>query len=170
MKTLLKSIFCFSLLGLCFGATALRAQITNPTFAILNLEHYRAYYSFYMLGEQLDSFARLGVLAGILVLTSFIISVTDDLGLRKFLSYSKRGERFSWPWRTLSMCSVLVVGLLWQIGMFVAISVDLVNHDLRIMHHLLLAGLSLIPILCLSSLKTSLKEHRLFRWPLAFPY
>ena len=52
MRAWLKWLAFFILLGFCFGAAALRAQIVNPTYAVLNLNHYRAYYGFDPWGES----------------------------------------------------------------------------------------------------------------------
>ena len=168
MRVCLKTLLYFLLAGLGLGAVAIRAQVTNPTFAVLNLEHYRAYYSFYMLGEALDNFARLGALVTFLVATSFALGLSKELRLTEYLSFSRRGESFSWPWRTHALCSLFVLGLFWQIGSFVAIGSDLISHEFGNFHRLAFSVLVLGPLLALAALERSTDEHRVLKYPLIF--
>lgn len=161
MMVLLRCIVYSLLMGACLGTAAIRAQIVNPTYAILTLDHYRAYYSFYMLGHRLDDFARLGVLAAGLLGLHFLIVTARSLGLAKFVRYSERGERFSWPWQALAFCSTLVVGGLFQVGVLLLIGCDLVNQSLAWYHQLSLLGLSLVPLLMGLRLRRGVAEHRL---------
>lgn len=166
MKLPLKSALLFTLIALCLGATALRSQIVNPTFAILTLEQYRDYYSFYLLNEHLDAFARLGVLAALLLLSAGLLAMARDLRLDHFLHYSRRGERFSWPWQANAFCSVLVLGLIWQFGLLLILCADLVSQDFSGLHLVGLTCLSLVPLLGVPLLSAQVPEHKLLRWPL----
>jgi hypothetical protein len=161
MKVLLRCIAYSLVLGVCLGTAAIRAQIVNPTYAILTLEHYRAYYSFYMLGDKLDDFARLGVLAAALVGVHFLIVTARSLGLAKFVRYSEGGERFSWPWHALAFCSTLVVGELFQVGLLLLVGCDLVNQPLSWYHKMALVGLFAIPFLAGLRLRRAVPEHNL---------
>lgn len=166
MTVLLRCVAYSLLLGTCLGTAAIRAQIVNPTYAILTLEHYRAYYSFYMLGDKLDDFARLGVLAATLVGIHFLIVTARSLGIAKFIRYSENGERFSWPWQALAFCSTLVLGGLFQAGLILIIGCDMVNQPLSWYHRLSLAGLSVLPLLAGLRLRRDIPEHNLLLKPL----
>jgi hypothetical protein len=161
VNVLIRCIAYSIVLGVCLGTAAIRAQIVNPTYAILTLEHYRAYYSFYMLGGKLDDFACLGVLAAALVGLHFLIVTARSLGLAKFVRYSERGERFSWPWQALAFCSTLVVGGLFQMGLLLVVGCDLVNQPLSWYHKLSLIGLIAVPFLAGLRLRRAVPEHRL---------
>lgn len=166
MTVLARCVAYSLLLGVCLGTAAIRAQIINPTYAILTLEHYRAYYSFYMLGDRLDDFARLGVLAATLVGIHFLVVTARSLGLAKFVRYSENGERFSWPWQALAFCSTLVLGGLFQAGSLLLIGCDLVNQPLSWYHRLSLACLSPVPVLAGLRLRREVPEHNLLLKPI----
>ena len=166
MTVLIRCVAYSLLLGVCLGTAAIRTQIMNPTYAILTLEHYRAYYSFYLLGDKLDDFARLGVLAATLVGIHFLIVTARSLGLAKYVRYSENGERFSWPWQALAFCSTLVLGGLFQAGLLLLIGCDLVNQPLSWYHRLALAGLSILPLLAGLRLRRDIPEHNLLLKPL----
>lgn len=161
MNVLLRCIAYSIVLGVCLGTAAIRAQIVNPTYAILTLDHYRAYYSFYMLGDKLDDFARLGVLAAALVGIHFLIVTARSLGLPKLVRYSEGGERFSWPWQALAFCSTLVVGGLFQVGLLLLVGCDLVNQPLGWYHKTSLVGLIVVPLLAGLRLRRAVPEHKL---------
>lgn len=163
MSVLLRCVSYSIVLGACLGTAAIRAQIVNPTYAILTLEHYRAYYSFYMLGDKLDDFARLGVLAAALVGIHFLIITARSLGLAKFVRYSEGGERFSWPWQALAFCSTLVVGGMFLAGLLLLVGCDLVNQPLSWYHKLSLLGLVAVPLLAALRLRAEVPEHNLLR-------
>lgn len=163
MMIVLRCILYALVLGVCLGTSAIKAQIVNPTYAILTLEHYRAYFSFYMLGTHLASFARLGVLAGALVGLQFLLSTSSSLGLDRFVRYSANGEQFSWPWRALACCSSFVLGLMFQLGLLLVIACDLMTQALQWYHFALLSGLVLIPILMAAKLDSDVPEHRVLR-------
>ncbi len=166
MKVVLHCTLYALLIGLCLGAGVITAQIENPTYAVLSLEQYRAYYSFYMLGDQLSRFADLGVWAAALVGLNFLLSTSRSLGLAKYLRYSEKEESFSWPWRALAFCSTFVLGVMWQAGLLLIVGCDLINRPLSWYHYLLISGLTLIPLLGLFRLNKEVEEHRILRWPL----
>ena len=163
MRVVLRCALYALVIGLCLGAGVIRAQIENPTYAVLSLEQYRAYYSFYMLGEGLSRFAGLGVWAAALVGLNFLFSTSRSLGLAKYLRYSEKGESFSWPWRALAFCSTFVLGVMWQAGSLLIVGCDLINRPLGWYHYLLISGLILIPIFGLYRLKAEVEEHRILR-------
>lgn len=167
MTVLIRCVLYSLVLGVCLGTAAIRAQIVNPTYSILTLEHYRSYYSFYMLGNRLDDFARLGVLAATLVGLHFLIVTARSLGLAKFVRYSENGERFSWPWRALAVCSTLVIGGLFQTGLLLLVGCDLVNQPLSWYHRLVLVALGAVPLLMGLRLRKEVPEHRLLLKPIA---
>lgn len=166
MRIVLPCLGFGALLGVCLGTAAVRAQITNPTYAILTLEHYQAYYAFSMLGEQLDSLARLGALAAALIITSFVLWAAGVCGLTRYINFSRQGEQFSLPWDALSVCSMVCLGLIWQVGWLAALAADLRNHPFTVGHGLFLSGLVLVPALLLRGLRAQVREHRVLRWPL----
>lgn len=166
MRLVWGSGFLFALVGLCFSAPLLKLQLVNPTYAILTLEHYRAYYSFYMLGPRLDSFARLGAVAGALLVSYFVLWAARRIGLTRYLRLSARGERFSWPWRSLAVMAVLCLGFILQVGWLAAATSDLLVESVSAVHRLVLLCLGLLPALLLRK-ASGPEEHRLLRWPLS---
>ena len=168
MRTLFQCALFFSLIGASLGTTAIQAQITNPTFAILSLEQYRDYYSFFMLGSRLEWLSRLGHIAALLVAASFTHWAVQSCALDRYLSYSARGERFSWSWRTLSGCAVAAIGLLAQAFGFAILAADLVGHSLSWYHLVLLVFLVTCPLQCIALLNREVPEHRVLMWPLGF--
>lgn len=166
MKIVTQCACFFALLGLCLGAPIERAQLANPTYAIVTLEHYQAYFGFAMLGPHLDTLARLGALAAALVCTSFVMWSAGVTGLKRYLAYSQRGERFSPPWKVLGICSTFSLGLIWQFGWSAALWAEMLTHAFGWGHHLLMLALPAVPMFCWARLDVRVPEHRLLRWPL----
>ncbi len=166
MRLVLGSGGFFALVGLCFSAPLLRLQLTNPTYAILTLEHYRAYYSFYMLGALADRFARLGSVAAALLISYFVLWAANRVGLVRYLRLSARGEQFSWAWRSLAVMTVVCLGLILQAGWLLATATDLAAHNPGPVHLGILVSLALVPALLLAKIQGP-SEHLILRWPLA---
>lgn len=167
MTRILKLTAIFAMFGLGLSTAAIRAQISNPTYAVLSLQAYRAYYPFYLLGADLDELARFGALTSLLVLTAWAGWTVRSVGLARYLDYSRRGEFYSWPWRAVMALSVLVLGGLFQMGVCATVVADLMSHEPAWAHLCLLALMTLAPALGMVSLERNVAEHRCLLPPLA---
>ena len=168
MRTIWNSLLHFCLLGVCFGSIVVSAQIQNPTYAILSLSQYRAYFGFYLQGGQLNDLSRFAVLCGFLILGNFLFTTLSRLGLGKFFWYSARGEVFSWPWRSLCLTSALLLGVFCQLSVLGLVACDLLMNEFGALHHMTLLSLPLVPLIAAVGTQRKVSEHKLLRGVMAF--
>lgn len=160
MRRILKTSAIFAMFGLALSTAAIRAQIANPTYAVLSLQAYRAYYPFYMLGEDLDELARFGVLTALLVVSAWALWAARAVGLGRYIDYSRHGETFSWPWRAVMALAVVVLGGLTQAGIVVSLGADLMSRMPGWPHLALLFLIAFGPALAMLVLDRRIPEHR----------